>query len=161
MRTHAWHHLFAWGFLWFIILHVYIVILDSRQYRNGLIGSMIHGNKFRKVNGEYIAQLNPNGTPGNQFSQGAWGLMPSNKAVVFLQNHDTQHQCGIGYRDGDVFLLAKYFCFYDTGNRLKFPFSASQSFTICISGSASGTVTAHFRNAAVAVVKFPAKISLL
>lgn len=64
------------------------------------------GNKFRNVNGEYIAQLNPNGTPGNQFSEGAWGLMPSNKAVVFLQNHDTQHQCGIGYKDGDVFRLA-------------------------------------------------------
>jgi alpha-amylase len=26
--------------------------------------------------------------------------------VVFLQNHDTQHQCGIGYRDGSVFRLA-------------------------------------------------------
>ena len=26
--------------------------------------------------------------------------MPSDKAVVFLQNHDTQHQCGFSYRDG-------------------------------------------------------------
>ena len=32
--------------------------------------------------------------------------MPSNKAVVFLQNHDTQHQCGISYRDGNVFRMA-------------------------------------------------------
>lgn len=32
--------------------------------------------------------------------------MPSDKAVVFLQNHDTQHQCGIGYRDGSVFRIA-------------------------------------------------------
>jgi alpha-amylase len=64
------------------------------------------GNKFRGVNGEYIAQLNPDGAPGSRFSEAAWGLMPSNKAVVFLQNHDTQHQCGIGYRDGDVFRLA-------------------------------------------------------
>ena len=32
--------------------------------------------------------------------------MPSNKAVVFLQNHDTQHNCGISYRDGKVFRLA-------------------------------------------------------
>ena len=52
MRTHAWHHLFAWGFLCFVILHVYIVLLDSRQYRNGLIGSMITGNKFRAVSEE-------------------------------------------------------------------------------------------------------------
>ncbi len=25
---------------------------------------------------------------------------------MFLQNHDTQHSCGISYRDGDVFRLA-------------------------------------------------------
>jgi alpha-amylase len=64
------------------------------------------GDKFRHVGGQYIAQLNPNGPPGNQFSPAAWGMMPSDKAVVFLQNHDTQHQCGISYRDGDVFRLA-------------------------------------------------------
>ncbi len=64
------------------------------------------GNKFRGVGGERIAQLNPNGTPGNQFSPLAWGLLPADKAVVFLQNHDTQHECGIGYRHGAVFRLA-------------------------------------------------------
>ena len=64
------------------------------------------GNKFRQLNGEHISQLNPNGTPGNQFSAAAWGLMPSDKAVVFLQNHDTQHNCGISYHDGDVFRMA-------------------------------------------------------
>ncbi|HWC75582.1 MAG TPA: alpha-amylase family protein [Gemmatimonadales bacterium] len=64
------------------------------------------GNKFRKLYGEHISQLNPNGPPGNQFSEAAWGLMPSDKAVVFLQNHDTQHNCGISYRDGNVFRLA-------------------------------------------------------
>lgn len=64
------------------------------------------GNKFRGINGEHISQLNPTGPPGSQFSEAAWGIMPSNKAVVFLQNHDTQHSCGISYRDGDVFRLA-------------------------------------------------------
>jgi alpha-amylase len=64
------------------------------------------GDKFRGLGGQRIAQLNPNGAPGNQFSETAWGLMPSDKAVVFLQNHDTQHSCGIGYRDGGVFRLA-------------------------------------------------------
>jgi alpha-amylase len=64
------------------------------------------GNKFRGVGGEHISQLNPTGPPGSQFSDVAWGLMPSDKAVVFLQNHDTQHNCGIGYRDGDAFRLA-------------------------------------------------------
>jgi alpha-amylase len=64
------------------------------------------GNKFRGTNGERIAQLNPKGAPGNQFSEQAWGLLPSDKAVVFLQNHDTQHNCGLGYRDGQTFRLA-------------------------------------------------------
>ena len=64
------------------------------------------GNKFRNLGGEHISQLNPNGTPGNQFSPLAWGLIPSDKAVVFLQNHDSQHECGIGYRNGAVFRLA-------------------------------------------------------
>jgi alpha-amylase len=64
------------------------------------------GNKFRGVNGEHISQLNPNGTPGNQFSDVAWGMMPTDKAVVFLQNHDTQHNCGISYRDGNTFRIA-------------------------------------------------------
>ena len=64
------------------------------------------GNKFLGTNGEHISQLNPNGGPGNQFSAQAWGMMPSDKAVVFLQNHDTQHQGGISYRDGQTFRLA-------------------------------------------------------
>ena len=63
-------------------------------------------DKFRRVGGQYIAQLNPNGPPGSQFSPTAWGMMPSDKAVTFLQNHDTQHQCGLSYRHGDVFRLA-------------------------------------------------------
>jgi alpha-amylase len=68
------------------------------------------GDKFRGMGGQHISQLDPNGSPGNQFSPVAWGLMPSDKAVVFLQNHDTQHNiqqsCGISYRDGSVFRIA-------------------------------------------------------
>ncbi len=64
------------------------------------------GDKFRGVGGQHLSQLNPNGPPGSQFSPAAWGLMPSDKAVVFLQNHDTQHQCGISYRDGNTFRVA-------------------------------------------------------
>jgi alpha-amylase len=65
------------------------------------------GHKFLGLNGEHISQLDPNGPPGAQFSPGAWNMMPSDKAVVFLQNHDTQHQAGeISYRDGQTFRLA-------------------------------------------------------
>jgi len=48
-RTHMWHHLASWGFPIFALLHVYIVMLDARQYRNGLLISMITGHKFRRV----------------------------------------------------------------------------------------------------------------
>ncbi len=45
-KTHMWHHLTAWGFAVFAILHVYIVLYDSTQYGNGLIPSIIAGYKF-------------------------------------------------------------------------------------------------------------------
>jgi alpha-amylase len=64
------------------------------------------GDKFRKVGGQSISQLDPNGPDGSRFSEAAWALIPSDKAVVFLQNHDTQRTCGIGYQDGDAFRLA-------------------------------------------------------
>lgn len=64
------------------------------------------GDKFRRIGGQSISQLDPNGPAGAQFSPSAWGLMPSDKAVVFLQNHDSQRNCGIGYQHGDAFRLA-------------------------------------------------------
>lgn len=45
-RLHMWHHLFAWGFLVFFIFHLYIVLFDSSQYRNGLLSSIVSGFKF-------------------------------------------------------------------------------------------------------------------
>jgi alpha-amylase len=32
--------------------------------------------------------------------------MPSDKAVVFIENHDTQHNCGLSYRQPAVFRVA-------------------------------------------------------
>ncbi len=92
--------------------YVYLEVYFGEGYSSGGAADITEftfvgvGNKFRGINGEHISQLNPNGTPGNQFSEAAWGIMPSDKAVVFLQNHDTQHNCGISYRDGNVFRLA-------------------------------------------------------
>ena len=48
MQARAWHDLAGWGMALFVIAHVYIVLLDARQYRNGLLGSMVHGYKLRK-----------------------------------------------------------------------------------------------------------------
>jgi Ni/Fe-hydrogenase 1 B-type cytochrome subunit len=45
-RVHMWHHLFAWGFLVFAVLHVYVILFDSHQYRNGLLSSIVSGFKF-------------------------------------------------------------------------------------------------------------------
>jgi Ni/Fe-hydrogenase 1 B-type cytochrome subunit len=45
-RARMWHHTFAWGFVIFVILHLYIVIFDSVRYKNGLISSMVSGDKF-------------------------------------------------------------------------------------------------------------------
>lgn len=45
-RTHVWHHMAAWGFVIFTILHLYIVIVDVARFKNGLIGSMVAGFKF-------------------------------------------------------------------------------------------------------------------
>ena len=64
------------------------------------------GDKFLGTGGQHISQLDPAGPPGSQFSPTAWGLMPADKAVVFLENHDTQRDGGISYRNADVYRLA-------------------------------------------------------
>jgi alpha-amylase len=64
------------------------------------------GDKFLHTGGQTLAQLNPNGSAGNQFSESAWGIMPADKAVAFLENHDTQRSGGISYRDGATYRLA-------------------------------------------------------
>ena len=57
------------------------------------------GDKFLGAGGQRLPQLNP-----TTLSLSA--MMPSDKAVVFLENHDTQREGGISYRDGDVYRLA-------------------------------------------------------
>jgi len=93
------------------------------------------GNKFRGLGGEHISQLNPNGPPGSQFSESAWGLMPSDKAVVFLQNHDTQHTCGLSYRDGAMFRLANVWML---AQPYGYPSILSSYPFVCPAGSSTG-----------------------
>lgn len=66
-------------------------------------------DKFAKLGGQSLHQLDPNGPAGAQFSATAWNMLPTDKAGVFLQNHDTQRECGMGYKDGDAFRLAHVF----------------------------------------------------
>jgi alpha-amylase len=55
--------------------------------------------RFTGLGGQKLADL-------KSFSALAWNLMPSDKAVVFLENHDSQRGSGVWYRDGQVFRLA-------------------------------------------------------
>ncbi len=71
-------------------------------------GSDLTEFRFRH-GGEYFA-----GGPDKTLAQlelfpDAWGAIPSDKAVVFLQNHDTQRDVGspgVDYDDGDAYRLA-------------------------------------------------------
>ena len=45
-RLHMWHHTVAWSFVVFLILHLYVVLYDDQQFKNGLISSMVAGFKF-------------------------------------------------------------------------------------------------------------------
>ncbi len=57
------------------------------------------GDKFDGLGGQRPADL-------ATFSPLSWRLMPADKAVVFIENHDTQRDGGLGYRDGDAYRLA-------------------------------------------------------
>jgi Ni/Fe-hydrogenase 1 B-type cytochrome subunit len=48
MTTRTLHHLAAWAFAVFFIMHIYIVFYDGVNYRSGLISSMISGYKYYK-----------------------------------------------------------------------------------------------------------------
>lgn len=45
-QAHMIHHLVAWSFVVFLIFHLYVVLFDSHQYKNGLITSIVAGYKF-------------------------------------------------------------------------------------------------------------------
>ncbi|MCK5679641.1 Ni/Fe-hydrogenase, b-type cytochrome subunit [bacterium] len=43
------HHMVAWGFILFVMIHVYMAIWVDIVYKEGTISSMISGRVFRKV----------------------------------------------------------------------------------------------------------------
>jgi alpha-amylase len=64
------------------------------------------GEKFLGTDGQTLAQLETLGE--------SWGLMPSDKAIVFIDNHDKQRGHGGGgtyitYKDGKLYDLANIF----------------------------------------------------
>ena len=67
------------------------------------------GDKFINLGSQRVADLDPAGPEGRRFTPLAWGLMPADKAVVFVENHDTQRDGGIWHRDGQHYRLANVF----------------------------------------------------
>lgn len=59
-------------------------------------------DKFLGKDGQKVAEL-------ATFSQANWGLMPSSKALVFVNNHDTQRGDGILWSEGNSARLANVF----------------------------------------------------
>jgi Ni/Fe-hydrogenase 1 B-type cytochrome subunit len=45
-RTHVWHHACAWVFVLFVIVHLYMTVFGSIRFKNGLISSIVSGDKF-------------------------------------------------------------------------------------------------------------------
>ncbi len=45
-QAHMWHHMMAWGFVLFLIFHIYIVLYDTRLYKNGLVDAIFSGYKY-------------------------------------------------------------------------------------------------------------------
>lgn len=60
------------------------------------------GDKFLSIGTQKVSDL-------ATFSQGAWGLLPSDKALVFVQNHDTERSGGLRWPDHDRARLANVF----------------------------------------------------
>jgi alpha-amylase len=95
-------------------------IHKSEYYFNGNViefeyGRVI-GEKFLGINGQTLSQLQTLGE--------SWGLMPSEKAIVFIDNHDKQRGHGGGgtyltYKDGKLYDLASLFM-------LAFPYGTPQ-----------------------------------
>lgn len=85
-------------------------VKKNEYYRNGDViefeyGRLV-GEKFLGVKGQSPAQLQTLGE--------SWGLAPSDKAVVFIDNHDKQRGHGGGgtyltYKDGQLYDLANIF----------------------------------------------------
>lgn len=41
--VHTWHHLVAWGMVWFIILHIYAALREDIMSRQTMVSAMISG----------------------------------------------------------------------------------------------------------------------
>ncbi|NEQ29181.1 MAG: ATPase, partial [Microcoleus sp. SIO2G3] len=98
----------------------YEAVRKSEYYPNGDVLEFEYGRlvaeKFVGLNGQSIAQLETLGE--------SWGLAPSDKALVFIDNHDKQR----GHGGGGTYLTYKNGRLYDLANvfMLAFPYGYPQ-----------------------------------
>lgn len=45
-KTRMWHHTCAWAFVIFVVVHLYMTVFGSIRFRNGLVSSIVSGDKF-------------------------------------------------------------------------------------------------------------------
>ena len=92
----------------------------SEYYPNGRVIESEYGKflgaKFLGIDGQTLSQLQTLGE--------SWGLMPSEKAIVFVDNHDKQR----GHGGGGTYLTYKKGTLYDLANvfMLAFPYGTPQ-----------------------------------
>ncbi len=83
-------------------------VSKSEYYQNGDVNEFLYGKKlgekFLNIDGQKISQLSTFGE--------TWGLAPSNKAVVFVDNHDKQR----GHGGGGTYVTFKNGSLYDLTN---------------------------------------------
>ncbi|HEY9640279.1 MAG TPA: alpha-amylase family protein, partial [Coleofasciculaceae cyanobacterium] len=95
-------------------------VRKSEYYANGNVIESEYGKfvgaKFLGIGGQTLSQLQTLGE--------SWGLMPSEKAIVFIDNHDKQR----GHGGGGTYLTYKNGKLYDLANifMLAFPYGTPQ-----------------------------------
>ncbi|MBW4660729.1 MAG: alpha-amylase family protein [Drouetiella hepatica Uher 2000/2452] len=95
-------------------------VRKSEYYPNGKVIESEYGKflgaKFLGIGGQTLSQLQTLGE--------AWGLMPNEKAIVFIDNHDKQR----GHAGGGTYLTYKNGKLYDLANvfMLAFPYGTPQ-----------------------------------
>jgi alpha-amylase len=62
--------------------------------------------RFRAASDHWLSRNGRRPSGLADVSPAAWQLMPSEKAVVFVENHDTQRDGGVWFRDGALHRLA-------------------------------------------------------
>lgn len=65
--------------------------------------------KFARINDSFLDRNGKTLSALADLSEPSWGLLPSDRAVVFTNNHDTQRSDAVYYRDGALHDLANVF----------------------------------------------------